>query len=77
MSLIGGFKKEDTRGMASMALLFGVAATAGVVALSFRVNQQDRRIAELEDMVEANARVTLSLTSTVARLTTHRENPIT
>ena len=68
MSLIGGFKKEDTRGMVSMALLFGVAATAGVVALSFRVNQQDRRIAELEDMVEANARVTLSLTSTVARL---------
>lgn len=77
MSLIGGFKKEDTRGMTSMALLFGVAATAGVVALSFRTNQQDRRIAELEDMVEANARVTLSLTSTVARLTTHRENPIT
>lgn len=77
MSLIGGFKKEDTRGMASMALLFGVAATAGVVALSFRVNQQDRRIAELEDMVEANARVTLSLTSTVARLTAHSENPIT
>ena len=77
MSLIGGFKKEDTRGMVSMALLLGVAATAGVVALSFRTNQQDRRIAELEDMVEANARVTLSLTSTVARLTTHRENPIT
>jgi len=74
MSLIGGFKKEDTHGM---PLLFGVAATAGVVALSFRANQQDRRIAELEDMVEANARVTLSLTSTVARLTTHRENPIT
>lgn len=77
MSLIGGFKKEDTRGMASMALLFGVAATAGVVALSFRANQQDRRIAELEDMAEANARVTLSLTSKVAQLTAHRENPIT
>lgn len=68
MSLIGGFKKDDSNGMASMALLFGVAATAGVVALSFRVNQQDRRIAELEDMAEMNARVTLSLTSAVGQL---------
>lgn len=65
--MLGKLKQEDTRGMASMAIILGAAATAGVIALSFRVNQQDRKIAELQKLCELNAGVTLNLVNATAR----------
>lgn len=68
MGMLSNFRQADTASIAVAATVVAVGASVGVIALSYRTNSLDKKVAELQRVAEMNATVTLNLVSAVGQL---------